>query len=125
MDRKSIVIALRPKLNLDTDLDRHLESFQNKVIRPILKFQNDLILDFLHTHPQYIPQAAKINKQDPKSYHEVLNKFIKSNHAFRNQLYGMITGMMTVEEYRIYLKDVSEYNRRITTMYVQRVLSQV
>jgi len=124
MSRKTTIINLRPDLELSEDATGSLELFQNQVLRPILKFQNELILEYLHSHPQYFPQAAKINQQDPKSHEQVLVKFIKSNHGFRNKLYGMITGMMTVEEYRVYLADVSEYNRRIVTMYVQRVLSQ-
>jgi len=112
-------------LELKTEATGHLESFQNKVLRPILKFQNDLLLEYLHSHPQFLPQAVKINQQDPKSYEEILSKFVKSNHAFRNKLYGIVTGMMTVEEYRVYLTDISEYNRRIVTMYIQRVMSQV
>jgi len=124
MDRKTTLINLRPQLDINIDNSNHLETFQNEVLRPILKYQNDLILEYLNTHPQYIPQAAKINKQDPKSEEAVLAKFIKSNNGFRNKLYGMITAMMTVEEYRVYLKDSSEYNRRIVAMYIQRVLNQ-
>ncbi len=125
MNRESSLTKLRPKLPLTTDINGHLESFQNRVLRPILKFQNDLLLNYLYTHPQFIPLSSKINKQDPNSYREVISKFVKSNTAFRHKLYGMICGMMTVKEYGIYLKDASEYNRRIIAMYVQRVLSQV
>lgn len=125
MDRKAALINLRPKLQLDTNPNGQLESFQNNILRPILKFQNDLLVEYLHTHPQFIPQSSKINKQDPKSYAQVISKFVKSNNAFRHKLYGMVCGLMTVEEYKIYLHDASEYNRRIVTMYIQRVLSQV
>jgi len=124
MNRKDKIIDLRPDLALSDESTGELELFQNKVLRPILKFQNNLLVEYLNSHPQYIPQAAKINPKDPKSHAEIITKFVKSNHGFRNKLYGMVAGMMTVEEYRLYLADKSEYNRRIVTMYVQRVLSQ-
>ena len=125
MNRKSTILDIRPPLGLGLEAKGHLESFQNTVLRPILKFQNDLILEYLHTHPQFIPQASKINKEDDKSAEGVITKFIKTNHAFRNKLYGMVSAMMTVEEYRVYNQDLSEYNRRIVTMYIERVLSQI
>ena len=123
MNRCTELIAIRPKLKLDVETIGQLELFQNSVLRPILKFQNDLILEYLDTHPQFIPQVAKVNKQEPKSYEEVLVKFIKANNSFRNKLYGMVVGLMTVEEYKVYLENTAEYNRRIVGMCVQRVMS--
>jgi len=125
MDRNSTLLNLRLKLDLEETKEGSLEHFQNQVLRPILKFQNDLVIEYIDSHPQFVPLKSKINHQDIKSYQEVLIKFIKSNNAFRNQLYGMIVGMMTKDEYQVYLKDKSEYNRRIVSMYLERVLSQI
>lgn len=122
MNRNSSVLEIRPQLNLASEAKGHLELYQNNVLRPILKFQNDLIKEYLFSHPQFIPQALKINKEDPKSRLEIVSKFVKSNNGFKNKLYGMITGLMTVDEYQVYLRDVSEYNRRIIGMYIERVV---
>ena len=50
-DRTFLLLAIRPNLNsLDKDLNtKEIETFQNDVVRPILKFQNDLLLSSMYT----------------------------------------------------------------------------
>lgn len=124
MDRNQDLLSIRPKLNLKSERTGSLELFQNSVIRPILKFQNDLIVESLFAHPQFIQQISKINKDEPKTYESTIIKFFKTNNSFRNKLYGMIVGLMTKEEYKEYNEQASEFNRRIVTMCVQRVMNQ-
>ena len=55
-DRTFLLLAIRPNLNtLDKDLNtKEIETFQNDVLRPILKFQNDLLLQiFIDYVKQY------------------------------------------------------------------------
>lgn len=124
MERNKHLLDIRPQLILKEEKTGSLELFQNKVLRPILKFQNDLIVESLFSHPQFIQQLAKINKDEPKTYEATIIRFFKNNNGFRNTLYGMIFGLMTKEEYRVYADQASEYNRRIVTMCIQRVMNQ-
>ena len=54
-DRTSLLLAIMPSIdNIDKDLkSKEIELFQNKVLRPILKFQNNLLL---HIFNDYINQ---------------------------------------------------------------------
>ena len=55
-DRNQTILALRPNIDTITDSlnTKDIESFQNKVLRPILKFQNHLLL---HLFAHYARQA--------------------------------------------------------------------
>ena len=41
---------LRPIINVDNSKSTDLETFQTNTLRPILKFQNDLILTIINQH---------------------------------------------------------------------------
>ena len=66
-DRTSSLLAIRP--NIDT-IDKSLktmdvEAFQNNVLRPILKFQNDLLLQiFIDYANQYKGVFFKLSDHD-------------------------------------------------------------
>ena len=77
-NRTSSILAIRPKINnLDSNIDsKEIESFQNKVLRTILKFQNDLLLHmFIDYINQYKGEFYKLSSQEKLSYiHYALSK---------------------------------------------------
>lgn len=99
------------------------ELFQNEVLRPILKLQNDLFL------ASFINHLAK-NKIDFKTI-SIEKKFAITENAiqkdikFRNALKGMILGLFTLEEYSSYIKNSSNLNKRMMNMLIERLKSQV
>ena len=64
-DRTSSILAIRPKINnIDSNIDsKEIESFQNKVLRPLLKFQKSM-------QKQLTYQAIK--KHDSPSYYRII-----------------------------------------------------
>ena len=66
-DRKQSLIAIRPTIDtivksLNT---KELEGFQNDILRPILKFQNDLLLHlFMDYAKQYKGVFFKLARQE-------------------------------------------------------------
>jgi hypothetical protein len=99
------------------------EVFQNKILRPILKFQNDLLLDVLRNQIQKHNKNFKDLSVDKKiSYIEsVVQKDIK----FRNSLKGFVLGLFTQEEYQEYIKNSSQLNKRMMNLVLERFISQV
>lgn len=99
------------------------EVFQNKILRPILKFQNDLLLDVLRNQIQKHNKNFKDLSVDKKiSYIEsVVQKDIK----FRNSLKGFVLGLFTQEEYQEYIKNSSQLNKRMMNLVLDRFVSQV
>lgn len=99
------------------------EAFQNTTLRPILKFQNDLLL------PLFINYASKQKglffTLSPDKKEKYIESVIQKDVKFRNALKGIIIGLFTVEEYLIYIKNASNLNKRIMTLLIERYRSQI
>lgn len=99
------------------------ESFQNEVLRPILKLQNDL---FIASFINYVVKS----KADFYSYTvekklSVIENAIQKDIKFRNALKGMIIALFTSDEYAVYIKNSSNINKRMMSMLIERLKSQV
>jgi hypothetical protein len=99
------------------------ELFQNEVLRPILKLQNDL---FVAAFLNYIDK----NKIVFKTYTlekkmAMIENAIQKDIKFRNVFKGMIIGLFTTDEYSLYLKNSSSLNKRMMSMLVERLKSQM
>ena len=99
------------------------EAFQNQVLRPILKLQNDL---FIISFTNYISK----NKIDFKTISAekklmIIENTIQKDIKFRNALKGMIIALFTIDEYATYIKNSSNLNKRMMGMLIERLKSQV
>ncbi len=99
------------------------ELFQNEVLRPILKLQNDLFI------ASFINYIAK-NKRD--FYNLTIDKklatienVIQKDIKFRNALKGMIIAFFSIDEYALYIKNSSSLNKRMMGMLIERLKSQI
>ena len=119
----SAVKSILPIVIYDKSLDSNeIESFQNSVIRPILKFQNQL-LNLL-----VLERVTNLNSRFNLLSNEEQEAFILSNVkkdiALRNQLIGIVLAFFTLEEFQVYSLYNKELSKRIVEMIVQRVLDQ-
>tara|TARA_R110002033_G_scaffold155802_1_gene192066 strand:- start:676 stop:1080 length:405 start_codon:yes stop_codon:yes gene_type:complete len=99
------------------------EIFQNQVLRPILKLQNDLFIASFHN---YISK----NKRDFYSLSvekkiATIENIIQKDIKFRNALKGMVIALFTVDEYLLYIKNSSSLNKRMMNMLIERLKNQV
>ena len=123
MIRKETIAALRPDIpsikRLESMTD--VEKFQNDVIRPILKYQHDVIVGYT------ISKAVNRNSEFPNliaiEKERYLDKVTLKDSKIKQELNGMVLGLMTVEEMNKYLAIESEYKRRINTMIRERIVS--
>ena len=99
------------------------ELFQNEVLRPILKLQNDLfVISFLnHINKNKID----FNNFTIEKKLTIIENAIQKDIKFRNALKGMIIGLFTIEEYAIYIKNSSSLNKRMMGMLIERLKNQV
>ncbi|MDC3029859.1 glyoxalase [Flavobacteriales bacterium] len=124
-DRTSSLLAIRP--NIDT-IDKSLktkdvEVFQNNVLRPILKFQNDLLLQiFIDYTNQYKGVFFKLSDHEKLSY---IQQALSTNQRLRSLILGTIVGLFAVEDFGFYKLNSSALNKRIITMTIQRLQSQL
>jgi hypothetical protein len=99
------------------------ELFQNEVLRPILKKQNDLlIIIFKH---YVVKQKINFNQYDTKDQLSYIEKTIRNDLKFRSLLLGTIIGHLSDSQFDEYSKIDTELGRRIITMLIQRLKNQL
>jgi len=99
------------------------EVFQNQTLRPILKLQNDLLIDVFKNYiAKYKNDFYSYTVDKKLSY---IENAIQKDIKFRNSLRGMIIGLFTLEEYDVYIKASSSLNKRMMNMVIERIKSQV
>jgi stress-induced morphogen len=116
--------ALLPEIPIDETLQStELETFQNKVLRPILKFQNDYILQSVfHVCTS---MAADFKTKSLVQRKRFVNDVMRSNAALKHQLIGLVVAWMEIDQLAFYLAHQSDVNKRISQMAVERVVSQL
>lgn len=99
------------------------EYFQNNTLRPILKLQNDLLIEVFKNYA--IKQKSTFFELSPDKKEKYIENVIQKDIKFRNSLKGMIIALFSVEEYLDYIKNSSNLNKRMMTMLMERLKSQV
>ncbi len=123
-DRDTQVIELRNEtLGKVTEGMSTDEMFQNNTLRPILKFQNNLLLQLFISYATRNKNVFFTLSLDKKCSY--IEKATTTDIAFRNQLIGVVVGLFSVEEYIEYTKNSSNLNKRIITMLIERWKSQL
>jgi hypothetical protein len=125
MKRSKLVKALRPVIET-IDIDRISlkdEIFQNEVLRPILKFQNPLIIDFfIHQCILYKSHYFKLEIEEKSHY---INQLVRKNQNVRNTYIGILVGAMTSNEFKTYLSNKNHFNKRILDLISKRLKDQI
>lgn len=99
------------------------EYFQNNTLRPILKLQNDLLIEVFKNYA--IKQKNTFFELSPDKKEKYIENVIQKDIKFRNSLKGMVIALFSVEEYLDYIKNSSNLNKRMMTMLIERLKSQV
>lgn len=110
-------------LGIVTEQSSAEERFQNSTIRPILKLQNDLLVEVFKN---YISK----HKNDFYSYStekklQFIENCIQKDIKFRNSLKGIVIGLFTIDEYTEYIQNSSNLNKRMMNMLIERLKNQV
>ena len=99
------------------------EYFQNNTLRPILKLQNDLLIEVFKNYA--VKQKNTFFELSPDKKEKYIENVIQKDIKFRNSLKGMVIALFSVEEYLDYIKNSSNLNKRMMTMLIERLKSQV
>lgn len=121
MRKEDKLLGLREEILTEKSEQTPIEQFQNKAIRPILKYQHTIIIVFFNSniHVQYIVSAnsSLLKKQNQ------LKLFTSKQLAFRAQLLGIVTGLFTDAEFEFYLSEKVNLDKRIANMILDRFYS--
>ncbi len=109
-------------VNLEVPMNAD-ESFQNRVLRPIIKSQHNLILahfrDYLDVRKL---DLTVLNESDQK---EFIKSRIQKELSLKSELVGMIVGQLDIEEYDQYSRIRREMNKRISTIIIERLCTHL
>jgi hypothetical protein len=106
-----------------TDQSTVEEQFQNEVLRPILKLQNELII--LSFQNYLSVNKIKFNSFTVDKKVALIEKSIHKDSKLREILKGIIIGLFTSTEYSLYSTNSSNFNKRIISMLIERLQSQI
>lgn len=121
MDRDNALISIRPRIpHIETEArGKEVLHFQNTVLRQVIKFQHNLILDIFR---QFL-RGRKINLNDldfETRKLKIQQIFLKEN-VLKASLEGTIIGHFTVEEYALFCVHEQEIRKRIRDIIKQRI----
>lgn len=114
---------LRPIIEVDNSKSTDLEIFQSVTLRPILKFQNDLILTLMNSHLAENKIIVK-NLTDNKKT-ERIHEIVKGNLQLKQLFTGITIALFTEEEMNFYQANKKEVVKRTITMLLERVCTQL
>ena len=123
MNRANKIKACRPHITLkESKQISDEEQFQNQVLRPILKFQNELFIKlFLSNCNTYNINFSEFNSEEKYEY---INNIFKKDLKIRASFIGTVIALFTIEEYEKYLVNQKHYNKRIIQMLTERLKNQ-
>lgn len=110
----------RPNLiNLINSNTSDIERFQNEVLRPIIKMQNNLLVAFFKNYIKN--NKIKFNTLKAEVQENKINTILTKDINFKNILIGSIIGHLEENEIKIYFKYKTEINKRIIQIIKQRL----
>ncbi len=99
------------------------ERFQNLVLRPIIKFQNGL---FIEVYKNYIKKHKSVFYElSIEKRTDYIENAIHKDMKFRNGIKGMILGLFTIEEYKLYILNSSALNKRMMSIVKESLINNI
>jgi hypothetical protein len=113
---------LRPEVFCEKSLNSSvIENFQNESLRPILKYQHELFIEFVKSKKE-LGILLKKDISIIKRRSNLKNFFVKQP-SIKYFLIGNITGLFTKQEFDFYLQNKTELDKRIYSLLTERILS--
>ena len=120
---ESILQIRGGSIGIITENSSSEEKFQNQTLRPILKFQNDLFIEVFRNYAT--KQKGVFFTLSPEKKMNYIENAIQRDIKFRNSLKGIVVGLFTITEYKDYIKNSSNINKRMMNLLIERLKSQI
>lgn len=123
--RQQILSSIRPEIS-SASINESMSSderFQNLVLRPVTKLQNDLLVEVFKNYVEKhkcVFYGLSLEKRL-----DYIENAINKDMKFRNSLKGIIIGLFTVEEYLVYIQNSSALNKRMMHIVKERLISNI
>jgi phosphoribosylanthranilate isomerase len=122
-ERDELLQEIRVDLELSTEKSKSVEVFQSNTLRPILKFQNVLLIEIFKDHIKRTQRTFSALNQ--KVQMEIIKDSLVKDQRLKNQMIYIIIALFTKEEFDFYSKNLNEINKRVVSMTVQRLQDQL
>lgn len=123
--REQFILKLRAEIPSIENLGstKALEIFQNNSLRPILKFQNDALVNVFLLD-------LRSKKIDLKTFNTkkrllLIDTHLRTNSNLRQLLLGMVIALLSIDEMEFYNSVYKELNKRIFSMLKVRLKDQL
>jgi|TARA_B100000795_G_C22780888_1_gene432223 hypothetical protein len=125
MKRDNKIVDLRPIITtVDLELVKSKEEqFQNEVLRPIIKFQHELILLIFNTYLQN--KKIDLESISSEKRYDRITSFFQNDRDLVSELKWVIVAYFTSVEYQNYNSMKSDINKRLVQIIKERILSVV
>lgn len=123
--RDKCLLRIRPEIPSAKTFPntRDEERFQNETLRPIAKFQNNLMLAVFRNYIQrYKNVFYELTLENRLAY---IENAIYKDTKLRNSLRGIIVGQFTLNEYEQYIQNSSALNKRMMEIVIDRLQSNI
>ncbi len=100
-----------------------VEEFQNQTLRPILKLQNEIYLNLFASYATR--QNGDFDSLTSSKKRTFIELSLQKDSVLKNTFIGITIGMFTTPELETYILDSKSYNKRMITMLIERIKSQV
>lgn len=122
-DRDEGLQSIRPKLEIPFTEAGEVEHFQNVTLRPILKFQNGIILaQFKKYLLKFKPTFNAYNQHVQRNF---IEEVLKNDPRIKNSLIASVVSVMTIREYDTYCNHKLDTNKRIVGLLIKRLQDQL
>lgn len=119
MDRSTLLKGIRPEIPRAEikPNTQAIEAFQNQTLRPILKFQHDLLIAIVDE--QLKSFRSEFHSKSDASKRLDLERIVQKD--LRKLLLGLVIGHFSLDEYAFYKGQQREIHKRIIGMMVNRL----
>lgn len=123
--RDAFLLAMRPEIDgiiLNSQMTGD-EKFQNQTLRPIIKLQNDLLVEVFRNYVAKLKNVFYTLSPERKLHY--IENAIQKDIKFRNSVKGMIIGQFTIDEYLHYIQNSSALNKRMMNIACEQLKADV
>ena len=125
MTRDEQIIKVRPVIDsIDIQLvNSDGEKFQNQVLRPIIKFQHELLIVIFNDY--LLSKKIDLESFSDEIRMDKVDVIFKKDKELVSQLKSVIVGFFTSKECEIYFTMKSEINKRMIQIVRERIISVI
>ena len=115
------ILEIRPEVNASGITA--LEQFQSDTLRPIVKFQEDLLIESFKSYLQAHNMLKTLTNDS--SGIKIIADTIQKDAIYKTSLVYMVVGLFSLEEFKFYSENKKQTVKRIIDLIIIRLQSRI